>query len=193
VSLARRLTEAGPSLRWRVGALRSRTLYARAFGGFGTGSVIVSPRQLRGVDRIHIGAGVAMYGGAWLQVEEGGGPLIIGDRTYLGHDVHLHADDPVTIGARCVLADGVFVASTDHARGDRSRTQGTGAITIGDDVFLGQRAVVLGGVTIGSGATIGAHAVVTHDVAPGEVVAGVPARPLTPARRLPLPLQKDHA
>ena len=124
-----------------------------------------APHQLRGVDRITLGRDCAIYEGAWLAVEEGGGPLTIGDHTYLGHGVHLHAIDPVRIGSRCVLADGVYVTSTDHDRDDRHRTHGTGAVTIGDDVFLGQRAVVLGGVTIGDGATVAAHAVVTRDVA----------------------------
>jgi len=41
---------------------------------------------------------------------------------------------------------------------------------------LGSGAIVLGGVRIGAGALVGAGAVVTHDVAPSEVVAGVPAR-----------------
>ena len=40
----------------------------------------------------------------------------------------------------------------------------------------GSGVVVLGGVRVGAGALIGAGAVVTHDVAPGETVAGVPAR-----------------
>lgn len=178
MSVLQRVVEAGPSVRWWLGAARS-PLYRRVFAHFGPGSVIVSPRQLRGVDRISVGRDCAIYGGAWLHVEEGGGPLAIGDETYLGHDVHLHAAHPVTIGSRCVLADGVYVTSTDHDRGDRSVTHGTGSVTIGDDVFIGQRAVVLGGVTIGDGATVGAHAVVTKDVAPGQVVAGVPARPLS--------------
>lgn len=178
MTLARRLVESGPGVRWHLGALRSRLLYRRAFASFGDGSVIVSPRQLRGTESIHVGVRCAIYPGAWLQCEDGGGPLRIGDDTYLGHDVHVHADDPVSIGSRCVIADGVFITATEHGRADRSSSHASGPVTIGDDVFIGQRAVVLGGVTIGDGATVGAQAVVTRDVAAGQVVAGVPARPL---------------
>jgi acetyltransferase-like isoleucine patch superfamily enzyme len=100
----------------------------------------------------------------------------IGDRTYLGHDVHVHSIDPVHIGSDCVLADYVLVTSTDHDRVERKVTHGTGAVMIGDRVFIGQGATVLGGVTIGDGATIAAHSVVTRDVAAGSVVGGIPAR-----------------
>ena len=41
---------------------------------------------------------------------------------------------------------------------------------------LGSGVVVLSGIRIGAGALVGAGAVVTQDVAPGETVAGVPAR-----------------
>lgn len=176
MKLAKRLTEAPPSVRWHVGALLTNTLYRRAFGHLGRNTVIVAPRQLKGVENIFLGDDIAVYAGGWLQCERGGGPIRIGDRTYLGHDVHVHAIDPVTIGSACVLADGVFVASTDHARDNRHDAVGTGPITIGDRVFLGQRAVVLGGVRIGDGATVGAGAVVTKDVPAGAVVVGVPAR-----------------
>ena len=76
-----------------------------------------------------------------------------------------------------MLADGVYVGSADHDR-DRPAPPSTapGRSRIGDGVFLGQRAVVLGGVTIGDGATVGADAVVTRDVAAGATVGGVPAR-----------------
>ena len=154
------------------------SVYRRAFGSLGPGTVIVRPHKLQGVDRIHIGADCSVFEGAWLACEPDGGPLRIGDRTYLGHGVHVHALDPVSIGDDCVLADGVFIGSSDHDRDDRHQVHGTGPITIGDRVFVGQRAVVLGGVTIGDGATVGAHAVVTRDVEAGATVAGVPARPV---------------
>lgn len=178
MTTTRRLAESRPSLRWHAGRLTTALLYRRAFGSVGDGTVIVRPHKLQGVERIHLGAGCSVFEGAWLASEPGGGELRIGDRTYVGHDVHLHALDPVTIGSGCVIADGVFVGSSDHDRDDRHRVHGTGPITIGDDVFLGQRCVVLGGVTIGDGATVGAHAVVTRDVAPGQTVVGIPARPV---------------
>ncbi|SEB67842.1 Acetyltransferase (isoleucine patch superfamily) [Nocardioides exalbidus] len=161
-----------------MGEISTRLLLRQAFGSIGEGTVIVRPLKLQGVERIHIGSGCSVFESAWLASEPGGGELRIGDDTYLGHGVHLHALDPVTIGSGCVLADGVFVGSSDHDRDDRHQVHGTGPITIGDRVFLGQRSVVLGGVTIGDGATVGAHAVVTRDVAPGQTVVGIPARPV---------------
>ena len=47
---------------------------------------------------------------------------------------------------------------------------------IGDDVYIGAGARVLGGITVGTGAQIGANAVVTCNVPPHGVAVGVPAR-----------------
>ena len=47
---------------------------------------------------------------------------------------------------------------------------------IGNDVWIGNRALILQGVTIGDGAVVGAGSVVTKDVEPYSVVAGNPAR-----------------
>jgi len=49
---------------------------------------------------------------------------------------------------------------------------------IGNDVWIGHGALIMPGVKIGTGAVIGAGAVVTRNVAPYEIVAGVPARML---------------
>lgn len=48
--------------------------------------------------------------------------------------------------------------------------------TVGNDVWLGARVVVLDGVRVGDGAIVAAGAVVTKDVPPFAVVGGVPAR-----------------
>jgi acetyltransferase-like isoleucine patch superfamily enzyme len=49
---------------------------------------------------------------------------------------------------------------------------------IGNDVWIGTRALILGGVSVGDGAIIGAGAIVTKDVDPYSIVAGVPAKVL---------------
>jgi acetyltransferase-like isoleucine patch superfamily enzyme len=47
---------------------------------------------------------------------------------------------------------------------------------VGNDVWIGANAIILGGVQVGDGAIIGANSLVTHDVEPYSVVAGTPAR-----------------
>lgn len=59
----------------------------------------------------------------------------------------------------------------------RKRRQGK-SVTIGHDVWIGHGAVILPDVTIGNGAVVGANAVVTRDVAPYEIIAGVPSKRL---------------
>lgn len=49
-------------------------------------------------------------------------------------------------------------------------------IEIGNDVWIGQRVIVMDGVTIGNGSIIGSGAVVTKDVPPYSIVGGVPAK-----------------
>lgn len=57
---------------------------------------------------------------------------------------------------------------------------------IEDGAEIGAGAAILGAVLIGKGAIVGANAVVRHDVAPGAIVGGVPARTIGQVRR-PLP------
>lgn len=71
----------------------------------------------------------------------------------LHHDVHLGDFTTVAPGARLL-----------------------GSVRIGEGCYIGAAAVVLPRRIIGAGATVGAGAVVTHDVAAGAVVIGVPAR-----------------
>lgn len=52
----------------------------------------------------------------------------------------------------------------------------TGGVAIGNDVWIGNGALLMGGITIGDGAIIGAGSVVNKPVAPYEIWAGVPAK-----------------
>jgi len=63
----------------------------------------------------------------------------------------------------------------DSAFRERRRSK---RVRIGHDVWVGHGAVIMPGVAVGNGAVIGANAVVTHDVAPYQIVAGCPAKPI---------------
>jgi acetyltransferase-like isoleucine patch superfamily enzyme len=52
-------------------------------------------------------------------------------------------------------------------------------ITIGNDVWIGEGALIMGGVKIGDGAIIAARSVVTKDIEPFEIVGGVPAKTIS--------------
>jgi serine O-acetyltransferase len=54
---------------------------------------------------------------------------------------------------------------------------------LGNDVFIGAGAKVIGSVEIGDGARVGANAVVVHDVASHTTVVGIPARPVGERRQ----------
>jgi serine O-acetyltransferase len=80
--------------------------------------------------------------------------------------VVIHAD--VRIGERCRIHSGVVLG----LRGPRH----AGAPTMGDDVFVGAGAKVLGPVAVGDRVAIGANSVVLQDVPDDCRAVGVPAR-----------------
>ena len=93
----------------------------------------------------------------------------------------------LTLGENVLVGPGAICVTGDHdfRREDLETVDQayTGRpIVIGDNVWIGAGARVLGGVTIGDRAVVAAGAVVTRDVAPGDVVGGVPARPLAAER-----------
>ena len=88
----------------------------------------------------------------------------------------------VSIGERCMVGADVAIVDTDfHAVDAAIRDNGSNGVAcapvhIGDDVFIGTRALILKGVRIGNGATVGAGAVVTRSVPAFAIVGGNPAK-----------------
>lgn len=132
--------------------------------------------------------------------------IIVGEFTYFGdvdfesHVTHFYDfnGDKLIIGKFCQIAAGVnfIMNGANHQmnavstypfyifEGWEAKTPVNdkmplkGDTVIGNDVWIGQNAVILPGVHIGDGAIIGLNSVVGSDVEPYTIVAGNPAKPL---------------
>lgn len=105
----------------------------------------------------------------------------VGDNFYCNFDCLMLDSAPIIIGNNVMLGPGVHIYTPCHPLPAAERASGrefAREIRIGNDVWIGGRAVICPGVTIGNGAVIGAGAVVTRDVPSDTVVAGNPARPI---------------
>ncbi len=93
----------------------------------------------------------------------------IGPGFFCDHGSGVVIGETVKIGRDCVLFHGVTLGGTGKHRGKRHPT-------LGDGVFVGTHATILGPVTLGDGARVGAESVVINrDVPAGCTVVGAPA------------------
>lgn len=109
------------------------------------------------------------------------GQLIIGDGTWIGHEVLIAGGDAnVTIGANVDIAPRVTIVTGSHELyGIEGRAAGNGfsrPVHIMDGAWIGAAAIILGGVVIGRSSMVAAGAAVHRNVADKTVVGGVPAR-----------------
>lgn len=100
---------------------------------------------------IHPGARI----GKGFFIDHGAG-VVIGETTIIGNDVTLY--------------QGVTLGGTGN---EKSRKRHP---TLGNNVFVGSGAKILGPITVGDGARIGANSVVLQDVPPNSTVTGMRAR-----------------
>lgn len=123
--------------------------------------------------------------GARVNIEHGanfytGWEIEVGDDSSFGVNCMVPYD--LKIGKDVMMGPEVIIIGANHAftRCDLPmRLQGamaTAPVRIGNDVWIGARAIILPGLSIGEGAIIGAGAVVTKDVPPYAICAGNPAR-----------------
>jgi putative colanic acid biosynthesis acetyltransferase WcaF len=102
--------------------------------------------------------------------------LRIGRGTIVGPQVLLDARGGITLGDSVNVSGYVRMMSAKHDVDDPGFAAVFEPIVIGDRVWIGIGATILGGVTIGEGAVVAANATVTKDVEPFTIVAGTPAR-----------------
>lgn len=152
---------------------------------------IISPHQLMGEKYISIGKGTTIHEGVILTAWDKYGkqnfiPSIkIGNNCNIGEHAHITACKEIIIGNNVLTGRRIYIS--DNAHGNSSKEEIDippikrslhikGPVIIEDNVWIGERVCILSGVHIGRGAIIAANAVVTHDVPPGCIVGGVPAK-----------------
>lgn len=103
---------------------------------------------------------------------------------YSGIGINASISGTCTIGSYVMMGPNVTIITRNHRFDDLDKPmmfQGfeeEKPVVIGDDVWIGERVIILPGVHIGNGSIIAAGSVVTHDVPEYAVVGGVPARVL---------------
>lgn len=102
--------------------------------------------------------------------------LAMRDRAALGDHVEVYNLGPCSIGARSTIAQHAYLCGGTHDLTTRDLPLVVAPVTIGEDVFVGAKALLLPGVVVNDRAVVGAGAVVTKSVDPDVIVGGNPAK-----------------
>jgi maltose O-acetyltransferase len=160
----------------RGAASRIRLLVYRLLGmQMGIRNRVEGGGRVRRCRQIHIGDYNAFTQGAWLwpnDVDYDGFRIRIGSGNYFNRNLMIDAGGFVEIGDQNMFGPDVYITAP------KEQPMEAGTVRIGSRCWIGAKAVILKDVELGDGCVVGAGAVVTKSVAPGAVVAGVPARRL---------------
>ena len=106
------------------------------------------------------------------------GKIEIGDFCLFSPGVRVSAATKIKIGNSCMFANSAYISDSDwHGIYDRALPVGQSKqVTLEDNVWIGDGAIVSKGVTIGKNSIVGARTVVIKDVPPNVIVAGNPAK-----------------
>lgn len=139
---------------------------------------------------IEIGANCEVAGTLYSMAD---GTITIGDHTEIRENSFIGSVNSVSIGSHVIISNNIKIYdNNNHPTSPAARHQmcqngfhgeawrwthaDSAPVVIEDDVWIGERSVVLKGVRIGRGSIIGCDSVVTKDVPPFSVAAGNPAR-----------------
>lgn len=171
------------------------------FRGYGGGISLHNADLLHGKKYISIGSntsfGMHLYLTAWdsyceydskkdkLQKKFYTPSIRIGNNCSFGAFNHITAINSIVIGDGVLTGKFVTITDNSHGKTDSETLKirpglrplySKGKVAIGKNVWIGDKATILAGITIGNSAVIAANSVVTHDVPPGAIVAGIPAK-----------------
>ncbi len=170
--------------------LRLQHLYARHFvvphfASIGKGYFFVHPWHVKvfGPD-IRVGDYVNILAAADKKVRisvwpngAGKGRIAIGHYCLISPAVRISSSEEVRIGNSCMIASGAYITDSDwHDIYNRVAFGRSAPVDIGDNVWIGDSAIVCKGVSIGANSIVGAGSVVTGPVPPNCIAAGNPAR-----------------
>ena len=105
--------------------------------------------------------------------------LTIGCDCWVGKNLRINGNGRVVIGDRCDIAPEVTFQTGSHTIGTAFRRAGEGVShtqTVGNGVWIGARATILGNTVISDGSVVAACACVVGDVPANMLVGGVPAK-----------------
>lgn len=137
-------------------SFRQRRQLIERFGLRPEDAISIVDPSVRVASSASVGLNTLIMAGCFLSAGARiGDHCVVLPNTVISHDARLH--DYVMVGSNVSLSGGV---------------------ALGENCYVGSGARIRDGVSIGAGALVGIGAVVVRDVAPGAVVAGVPARQL---------------
>jgi maltose O-acetyltransferase len=106
--------------------------------------------------------------------------IVIGQNTVFNNNTVLCAVQSIRIGNRCLIGDFVAIMDADfHEINPDTRNRSVGLVkpvSVGDNVWIGSRVMILKGASIGDNSIIGAMSLVTSSIPANCVAAGVPAK-----------------
>jgi len=147
--------------------------------------------RVRRCSQIEIGSYNAFTQGCWLWPDNQnyeGVRIRIGNRNYFNRNLMIDACGLVEIGNQNMVGPDVYITDSNHRFGSglapNEQPMDTGKVKIGNRCWIGAKVVILKDVELGDGCIVGAGSVVTKSVAPGSVVAGVPAQRLPQGRSI---------
>jgi len=155
------------------------------------GMVVSYPCEIRGGKYISCGKNTFLGPNgilsAWdsFQGEKYKPKITIGDNVTIGMNFHISAINRISIGDNVLTGKGITIIDNGHGKttledlqiAPKSRKLFVyGSVSIGKNVWIGDKVTIVGNVNIGEGAVIGSNSVVTKDVPPFSVCGGVPAK-----------------